>query len=87
MSSGLPDCSIFPRVHDANKIGGGHRLRLVVRDIDRGVPIGIVQAAHLETHLFAQIGVKIGERLVEQQRLRLHDQCARQRHALLLTAR
>ena len=55
-------------------------------DVDRGVAVLVVQAAHLEAHLLAQVGVEIGQRLVEQQRLRLDDQRARQRDALLLAA-
>ena len=45
-----------------------------------------MQPAHLEAHFLAQIGVEIGQGLVEQQRLGLHDQRARQGHALLLAA-
>jgi len=45
-----------------------------------------VQAANLEAHLLAQVGVEVAERLVEQQRLGLDHQGARQRHALLLAA-
>ena len=74
-------------VHHRDEVGGGHRLRLVVGHVDRRVAVFVVQAAHLEAHLLAQIGVEIGQRLVEQQRLRLDDQRARQRDALLLAAR
>ena len=55
-------------------------------DVDRGVAEGVVQAAHLEAHLLAQIGVEVGQRLVEQQRLGLDDQRAGERDALLLAA-
>ena len=55
-------------------------------DVDRGVAILVVQAAHLQAHLLAQIGIEVGERLVEQQRLGLDDQRARKRNALLLAA-
>ena len=55
-------------------------------DIDGGVAIFVMQPADFEPHLLAQIGVEVGERLVEQQRLRFDDQRARQRHALLLPA-
>ena len=55
-------------------------------DVDRGVAVLVVQAADLEAHLLAQVGVEIGQRLVEQQRLGLDHQRARQRHALLLAA-
>ena len=64
----------------------GHRLGLVVRDVDGGVAVGIVQAPHLEAHLLAQVGIEVGERLVEQQRVRLDDQRAGERDALLLAA-
>ncbi len=75
------------RVHHTDDVGGGHRLGLVVGDVDRGVAEGVVQPAHLEAHLLAQVGVEVGQRLVEQERLRLDDQRAGQRHALLLAAR
>ena len=86
MSSGDAGLLDLAVVHDADQVGGGHRLRLVVGDVDGGVAIGVVQPAHLEAHFLAQIGVEIGQRLVEQQRLGLHDQRARERHALLLAA-
>ena len=60
--------------------------RLVVGDVDGRVAVFVVQAAHLEAHLLAQVGVEVGQRLVEQQRLGLDDQRAGQRHALLLAA-
>ena len=41
----------------------------------------------LEARLLAQLAVERGQRLVEQQQLRLLDERARQRHALLLAAR
>ena len=41
----------------------------------------------LATHLHAQLRVKIGERLVEQERLRLLDDCAADRNPLALPAR
>ena len=74
-------------VHHRDQVGGGHRLGLVVGDVHRGVAVFVVQPPDLEAHLLAQIGVEVGQRLVEQQRLRFHDQRPRQRHALLLAAR
>ncbi len=75
-----------PAVHHRDEIGGGHRLRLVMGHVDRGVAVGVVQAADLEAHLLAQIGVEIRQRLVEEQRLRLDDEGAGERDALLLAA-
>src|ERR1700730_9190261 len=51
------------------------------------VTYNVVQPSDLETHFFAQIGVEIGERLVQQQDLRLDHQRPSERHALLLAAR
>src|SRR5262245_13354016 len=65
-------------IHDGDQIGRGHGLALVVGNVDAGVVVGLVQAAHLKSHLFAQAGIEIGEGLVEQQHVRLHDQGARQ---------
>jgi hypothetical protein len=47
----------------------------------------VVQPAHLEAHLLAQVGVEVRQRLVEQQGFGLDDQRARERNALLLAAR
>ena len=73
-------------VHHRDEIGGGHRLRLVVGHVDRGVAVGVVQAADLEAHLLAQVGIEVRQRLVEEQRLRLDDEGAGERDALLLAA-
>ena len=56
-------------VHHRDAVGGDHRLGLVVGDVDRGDAELVVQAPDLEAHLLAQIGVEVGERLVEQQHL------------------
>jgi hypothetical protein len=48
------------------------------------------RALHVQqflAHLHAQRLVQVGQRLVQQQHLRLDDHGARQRHALLLAAR
>ena len=74
-------------VHDGDQVGRGHGLALVVGDVDRRVAVGVVQAADLEAHLLAQVGVEVRQRLVQQQGLGLHDQRAGERDALLLAAR
>src|SRR3546814_20799812 len=63
-----------------------HRLGLVVGDIDGGVAELVVQPADLEPHLLAEIGGQVRERLVEEKDLRLDDQGAGERHALLPAA-
>ena len=47
----------------------------------------LLDVAHLLAQPLAQMLVEAGEGLVEQQDLRLEHQRARQRHALLLSAR
>ena len=46
----------------------------------------MLQFAQLDAHVAAQLGVEVGERLVEQQHGRRERAGARQRHALLLAA-
>ena len=57
------------RVHHDDLVGHGHRLDLVVGDIDRRRLQPLVQFLDLGAHLHAQLGVEIGERLVEQEDL------------------
>jgi len=71
---------------DADAVGHGHRLLLVVGDEDTRDPHTPDQADELELGLLADALVERGERLVEQQQARLARQAARQRHALLLSA-
>ena len=76
-----------PGLQHGDSIGDHHRLRLVVRDVERRDAERLVQAPDLEAHLLAQVGVEIGQRLVQQQDLGLDDQRARHRDALLLATR
>ena len=85
-SNGRVDLLDPALVHHRDAVRGDHRLGLVVRDVDHGDPELVVQAADLEAHLLAQVGVQVGQRLVQQQQRRLDDDGARQRHALLLAA-
>ena len=70
--------------HDA--VGHRQRLFQVVRHVDRRDAEPVLQLAQLDAHVGAQLGVEIGERLVEQQHRRLEHEGARQRDALLLAA-
>ena len=74
-------------LHHRDLVGGGHGLGLIVRHIDRGVSVLVMQAADLEAHFLAQVGIEVRQRLVEQQHLRLDHQRTRQGDALLLPAR
>jgi hypothetical protein len=73
-------------VHHDDQVGRRHRFHMVMRDIDGGEFVPRMQPPDLAAHLVAEIGVEVRQRLVEQQRGRLHDKRARECHALLLTA-
>ena len=61
-------------VHDDHPLGERHRLDLIVRDEQRRGAQVAVQLLDLEARLRAQLGVEVGERLVEQVHGRLaHD--------------
>ena len=73
-------------MHQADAIRQRQRFFLIVGHVDGRDAEGLLQRLQLEAHLLAQLGVEIAERLVQQQHLRLRDQRARQRDALLLPA-
>ena len=69
-----------PRAH-------GHRLALVVGDVEGGRPQLLLQALQLRAGLDAELRVEVGERLVHQVDDGVAHDGPRQRHALLLAAR
>ena len=71
--------------HD-DLVGHGHGLDLVVGDVDRGGAELLLQPRHLQPHLHAERRVEVGQRLVEQKRLRLAHDGAADRDALALAA-
>ncbi len=73
-------------VHDGDLAAHVIRLVAVVRDHDDLAPEAREQVAHLDHELAAEVRVERGERLVEQQKLRVADHDARKRRALRLTA-
>ena len=72
---------------DRDLVGHGQRLVPVVGDEHGGGPGPPLQAADLVPHGDAEYGVEIGQRLIEQEQLRLDDQGPGKRHPLLLAAR
>src|SRR5882672_9554125 len=75
-----------PVVHHHGLVGHGHRLVLVVGDVDRSGPQALVQRLDLGAHRDAQLRVEVGQRLVEQEHLRLAHDRAAHRDALALAA-
>jgi hypothetical protein len=73
-------------VHHDHALRQRHRLDLVVGDEQRGHAQFAVQLLDLEPGLRAQLGVEVGQRLVEQEDLRLAHDGAAHGHALALAA-
>ena len=72
---------------DGDAVGNGHRLFLIVGDVDEGDADFLLDALELEAHVLAQIGVERSEWLVEQQDVALQHQRAGELDPLLLPAR
>ena len=73
--------------HDHDAVAQRHGLHLIVRHEHRRGRNLRMQALDLDAHLGAQLGVKIRQRLVEQEHLRITHDAPAERHALLLTTR
>jgi hypothetical protein len=73
--------------HHDDAVGDGERLLLIVGHIGHGQVEVLLQFADFLADAAAQLGVEIGERLVEEQHLRLQHQRTGDRDALLLAAR
>ena len=73
-------------LHHHDAVAERHGLDLVVGDVDRGGAEPQVQLLELDPHLHAQLGVEVGQRLVEQEHARVAHDGAAERHALALAA-
>ena len=67
-------------------VAHGHRLDLVMGDVDRGDAQAVLQRGDLGAGLHPQLGVEVGQRLVHQEDLWLADDRPAHRHPLTLTA-
>ena len=68
-----PDLLDAAAVHHHDLVAHGHRLDLIVGDVDRRCFEPVLQLLDLATHLHAQLGVEVGQRFVEQEDLRIAD--------------
>src|SRR5687767_8090174 len=84
--AGRADLQDVPFIHDSDLARQRERLALIVRDVDSGDLELALKALQLETHLFAQLGIEIRQRFVEQEKRRFHHQRARKGEPLLLPA-
>ena len=74
-------------LHDDNRVGHGQRFLLVMGDEDERNAQPLLHGFQFQLHFLAKLQVKRAQRLVQQENLRLVDQTARNRHALLLATR
>ena len=81
-----PDLDDPPFVHHGDLVGDRHRLLLVVGDVDRRDRQGLLEAADLAAHVDAELGVEVGEGLVEQEHPGLDDDRPGEGDPLLLAA-
>ena len=56
-----------PRIHHDQPVGQRHRLHLIVRDVKRGGPQAALKLLDFQAHLHTQLGVQVGQGLVEQE--------------------
>ena len=73
-------------LHHRDPVAEPHGLGLVVRHVERRGADLALEALELVAGRVAELGVEIGERLVEQEHARIADQRPAQRHALALAA-
>ena len=59
------------RLHDDDLVGHRHRCQLVMGDENGGDAQAGLQVANLEPHLLPQTCIKVGERLIQQQHVRI----------------
>ena len=72
--------------HHRDPVGQCQRLDLVVGHIDHRVAKPLVQALDFHPQFGAKLGIKIGQRLVEQEHVNIAHQCPADCHALPLAA-
>ena len=69
-----PDLLLQPVLHDHDAVAHGHGLDLVMGDVDDGGLEPIMEFFQLHPHLHPQLGIQVGEGLVEEEDLGLaHD--------------
>src|ERR1019366_6521514 len=74
-------------VHDHDLVGHGHGFDLVMGHVNGGGGEPLVQLLDLGAHLHPELGVQVGQRLVEQEYLRVAHDGAAHGHALAPAAR
>ena len=83
---GGPDLFEAAFGHDRDPGREAHRLSLIVSDVQERDPDLVVDRVKLDQHSLAQLEVERGERLVEEQHVRVVDEGTGDRDTLFLTA-
>ncbi len=73
-------------MHDHDPVGERHRLDLVMRHVEHVLLDALAHQRELGPHLTAQLGVKVGQRLVEEEDGGVAHQRPPHGDALALTA-
>ena len=73
-------------LHHGDPIAHGHRLDLVMGDVDRGGAEPLLHTLEVNPKLGPELGVDARQRLVEEVDMRVLDDGSAQRDALLLAA-
>ena len=79
-----PTCSTPAPVQDGDPVGDGHRLLLVVGDVNRGDAQSLLDSPDLLAHAHPELCVEVGEGLVHEEDLGRDDQRPGQGDPLLL---
>jgi hypothetical protein len=74
------------RVHHDESVSQRHRLFLVMGNVDSRNSDLALKLFQLPTHFAAKLSVQIGQRLIEQEYLRLTDESPAKRDSLLLSS-
>jgi len=72
--------------HEDDAIGHAHGFGLIMRHVDHGNAKPLLEGTNFTTQILPQLGIEIGQRLIEQAHRRFGDQGASKRHPLLLAA-
>jgi hypothetical protein len=83
----VPSCAISAFFITMIRSLTRHRLFLIMGHIDGRQAKALLDLADFLAHMAAQLGVKVGQRFVQQQHLGFQHDGARHRDALLLAAR
>ena len=72
-------------LHNNDSGTKGHSLGLVMCNVDDGGAQSLMQLSDLDTHLYTQLSIQVGQRLIHQEYLRVTNDCTSHSNTLSLT--